>query len=87
MINVLKWKIMTNGYYYNFVISVLFNTIFSPSVKISNVSPNFKLNALEIFLGIVIIFGGLSPPLAARTFARLRTIFFSFNKKYSLHNN
>jgi len=75
---------MTNGYYYNFVISVLFNTIFSPSVKISNVSPNVKLNALAIFLGMVIIIGGLSHPLAALTFARLRIIFFSFNKKYSL---
>jgi hypothetical protein len=27
----------------------------------------------------------LSPPLAALTFAKLRTIFFSFNKKHSSH--
>jgi hypothetical protein len=46
---------MTNDYYYNFVISVLFNTIFSPSVRMSKVSPNDKLNALAIFLGMVII--------------------------------
>ncbi len=52
--------------------------------KISKVSPNSKLNALAIFLGMVIIIGGLSPPLAALTFTRLRTIFFSFNKIYSL---
>ena len=34
---------------------------------------------------MVIIIGGLSPPLEALTFARLRTIFFSFNKKHSSH--
>ena len=34
---------------------------------------------------MVIIIGGLCPTLAVLTFARLRTIFFSFNKKHSSH--
>ena len=43
------------------------------------------MKCISNIFGNDIIIRGLSPPLAVLTFARLRTIFFSFNKKHSSH--